>query len=116
MPATMLAAAAGGGAVLMLVIVGLLTRRRRKKARAARELDRSGLLDGDKAGGGKTGKGKKNNGKGQQAHAEGVPRAVDTSVHDPDRTAVNEIKGDLERMLAESPESLAALLSNWMAK
>jgi flagellar biosynthesis/type III secretory pathway M-ring protein FliF/YscJ len=35
---------------------------------------------------------------------------------DPDRQAVDEIKGDLERMLNESPESLAALLSTWMAK
>jgi hypothetical protein len=29
---------------------------------------------------------------------------------------VDEIKGDLERRLAESPDSLSALLSNWMAK
>jgi hypothetical protein len=33
-----------------------------------------------------------------------------------DQEAVAEIKADLERMLSESPESLAALLSGWMAK
>jgi hypothetical protein len=43
-----------------------------------------------------------------------VARAAATG--DPDRLAVDEIKGDLERMLAESPESLAGLLSTWMAK
>jgi flagellar M-ring protein FliF len=41
--------------------------------------------------------------------------AADTAV-DPDRAAVDDIRADLERMLHESPESLAALLSSWMAQ
>jgi hypothetical protein len=65
------------------------------------------------AGGKKAKKGKK----GAGDSVEGMPvvaRAAATG--DPDRLAVDEIKGDLERMLAESPESLAGLLSTWMAK
>ncbi|MEZ5218316.1 MAG: flagellar basal-body MS-ring/collar protein FliF [Ilumatobacteraceae bacterium] len=33
-----------------------------------------------------------------------------------DRDAMDAIRGDLEKLLAESPESLAGLLSNWMTK
>ena len=33
-----------------------------------------------------------------------------------DKVAMDEIRSDLEKILAESPESLAPLLSTWMTK
>jgi flagellar biosynthesis/type III secretory pathway M-ring protein FliF/YscJ len=102
--------AAGGGALVMLLLVLMMRRRRRKKERAA------ALVLGD-AGGRKSRKKAKS---APVAETTALPIAARpasaTNASDPDRLAVDEIKGDLERMLNESPESLAALLSAWMAK
>jgi flagellar M-ring protein FliF len=100
------AAAAGAGVMLLL---GLAMRRRRKKKEKRLALLAGTPLKGRKA---------------RKAAKYAVPMSTTvlpampgTPVStDPDRVAVDEIKGDLERMMAESPESLAALLSSWMAK
>jgi flagellar biosynthesis/type III secretory pathway M-ring protein FliF/YscJ len=55
--------------------------------------------------------------KGEPLPTEVIPGiAVDPLPADPEREAAEEIRRDLERMVGESPESLAALLSTWMAK
>jgi flagellar M-ring protein FliF len=111
-PTSLLAAAAGGGVLLTLLIVGAMSAKRRKKDRALRG------ADGSQTGSGSSGKKSKKGKKGEPEPSELLPRIVtgSRSSNDPDREAVDEIKGDLERMLAESPDSLSALLSNWMAK
>ncbi len=107
-PTTLLAEAAGAGALGMFLLVMMGRRRSKRKAKANSS---SPLIIAES---GKKGKGKKG--------AATAPAPVLTATAapqrtaDPDREAVDEIKGDLERMLAESPESLAALLSSWMAK
>jgi flagellar M-ring protein FliF len=109
-PTNLIAEAAGGGAFVMLLLT-LYMRRRRKKKEKQRAL-LAGIPNG------KAAKGKK-----ASKHDPVSPTAVMPTANawtaqaaDPDRAAVDEIKGDLERMLAESPESLAALLSSWMAQ
>jgi flagellar biosynthesis/type III secretory pathway M-ring protein FliF/YscJ len=42
-----------------------------------------------------------------------MPVLVDPAA---DKVAMEEIRSDLEKILAESPESLASLLSTWMTK
>ncbi|MCU1393264.1 MAG: fliF [Ilumatobacteraceae bacterium] len=110
---TMYAEAAGAGAVAMLLIIGLLRRRKKKKARL-QELINGGPIAG------KSKKNKKKD-KGEETMTPTITMPAVSyrpgdSANDPDKLAVDEIKGDLERMLNESPESLAALLSSWMAK
>ncbi|MEA3185485.1 MAG: Flagellar M-ring protein C-terminal, partial [Ilumatobacteraceae bacterium] len=110
-PTTLIGEAAGGGAFLMLM-VGMMMRRRRKKKERTTGQGQAMVS----AGGKKAKKGKKGE-KGAADPVEGVPVAARAAASgDPDRLAVDEIKGDLERMLVESPESLAGLLSSWMAK
>jgi flagellar M-ring protein FliF len=105
---SLIGGAAAGGAFLMLLIGMMMRRRRKKKERVA--VHNPAMLD---AGGKKAKKGKK----GAADPTTALPATVHAAApSDPDRQAVDEIKGDLERMLAESPESLAALLSTWMAK
>jgi flagellar M-ring protein FliF len=109
MPVDLLAAAAGGGAFFVLFMSFMAGRGRRKRRKLEAEL---GLVP---AAGQKAKKGKK--GAVPQATPELAPRvSAPSRPTDPDRQAVDEIKADLERMVAESPESLAALLSGWMAK
>jgi flagellar M-ring protein FliF len=106
---TLVGEAAGGGAVLMLIVTMMMRRRRKKKERSVAAQSPTMVA----AGGKKAKKGKK----GVADPADGMPMAARAATSgDPDRQAVDEIKGDLERMLAESPESLAGLLSTWMAK
>ena len=107
---TLLGEAAGGGAFLMLMVGMMMRRRRKKKERRLASQSPTMMA----AGGKKAKKGKK----GAAAEpAGGMPAVAHAPTSsDPDRQAVDEIKGDLERMLSESPESLAALLSTWMAK
>lgn len=108
---TMYAQAAGAGALGMFLIVMMLRRRRRKKEKL------QALILGDAGGRGKRKKSKKGTGDADVLATTALPAIVKaTSGKDPDREAVDEIKGDLERMMNESPESLAALLSSWMAK
>ena len=108
-PTTLIGEAAGGGAFFMLVVAMMMRRRRKKKERRLAAQSPAAVA----AGGKKRKKGKK----GAVDPAEGLPAVVhSTRPTDPDRQAVDEIKGDLERMLNESPESLTALLSTWMAK
>jgi flagellar M-ring protein FliF len=108
---TVYAEAAGAGAVAMLLLVMMMRRRRKKKERM------QALILGEP--GSRKNKDKKNKDSEADAPTAVMP-AVTSRAHsassDPDRAAVDEIKGDLERMLNESPESLAALLSSWMAK
>ncbi len=106
----LLAAAAGGGAFVMLIIALYMRRRRKKKDRQRAMM--AGVATGK---GAKQKKGGKNE---PIAPTAAMPVANDWNAHapDPERAAVDEIKGDLERMMAESPESLAALLSSWMAQ
>ncbi len=106
---TLIGEAAGGGAFLMLVVAMMMRRRRKKKERQrAAQNPATVAVSGKKA---KKGK------KGAVDPAEATPAAAHSQIPtDPDRQAVEEIKGDLERMLNESPESLTALLSTWMAK
>ncbi len=108
---TMYAQAAGAGALGMFLIVMMLRRRRRKKEKL------QALILGEVGGRGKRRKSKKGTGSEDVLATAALPATVKaTSAKDPDREAVDEIKGDLERMMNESPESLAALLSSWMAK
>jgi flagellar biosynthesis/type III secretory pathway M-ring protein FliF/YscJ len=109
MPIDLLAAAAGGGAFFVLFMSFMAGRGRRKRRKLEAEI---GLVP---AAGQKAKKGKK--GAVPQPAPELAPRvSAPSRPTDPDRQAVDEIKADLERMVAESPESLAALLSGWMAK
>jgi flagellar M-ring protein FliF len=106
-----------GGVAGMGIVMLVLRRRRRRRAKVlAAEL--AGLGSPEQlatavAGGRRA--------RRRRAEAPPVPAlvpaaaAVDPAA-DPDRAAVDDIRADLERMLNESPESLAALLSNWMAK
>lgn len=106
-PTTLMAEAAGGGAFVMLLLALVMRRRRKKKE------PRRAAAAGTIAPSGKQAKGRQ----ADAAPIEGMPPTVHAPLpNDPDRQAVDEIKGDLERMLNESPESLAALLSTWMAK
>jgi len=108
MPIDLLAAAAGGGAFFVMFLSFVAGRGKRKRRKLDAEL---GLLPAGK----KAKKGKK--GATPDMAPELAPRvAAPTRPADPDRQAVEEIKADLERMVSESPESLAALLSGWMAK
>ncbi|MGZ4673844.1 MAG: flagellar M-ring protein FliF C-terminal domain-containing protein, partial [Ilumatobacteraceae bacterium] len=107
---TLIGEAAGGGAFFMLV-VAMMMRRRRKKKERRRTAESPVTMSAS------GGKGRKKGKKGAVDPAEGMPAVVRSPIPtDPDRQAVDEIKGDLERMLNESPESLTALLSTWMAK
>jgi flagellar biosynthesis/type III secretory pathway M-ring protein FliF/YscJ len=109
MPIDLLAAAAGGGAFFVLFMSFMAGRGRRKRRKLEAELGHV------PAAGPKAKRGKK--GAVPQAAPELAPRVgAPSRPTDPDRQAVDEIKADLERMVAESPESLAALLSGWMAK
>ena len=110
---TVYAEAAGGGAVAMLLLVMIMRRRRKKKEKL------QALINGDATGRkGNKKKGSKKDGAADPTDVMPVVpgRMTPVADTDPDRVAVDEIKGDLEKMLAESPESLAALLSSWMAK
>ncbi|MCU1387881.1 MAG: hypothetical protein JWL72_1219, partial [Ilumatobacteraceae bacterium] len=109
---TVYAEAAGGGAVAMLLLVMMMRRRRKKKEKL------QALINGDAAGRKGKKKGSKKDGTADPTEVMPVVTGRTTPVADtdPDRVAVDEIKGDLEKMLNESPESLAALLSSWMAK
>ena len=103
LPLDMLVIAGVGGAVVMLLL-SLIGRRQRRRARKAEKA---------LAKAGKRGRGKK----GEPAPTEVIPGiSVDPLPADPERVAAEEIRRDLERMVGESPESLAALLSTWMAK
>ena len=112
----------GIGAGVMLVI-GLVARRRRKKKAAKVLAATSQMLypGGDAPAAAPKGRKAKKAAKAEPALA-GVGAATTMMSRptpmdlDPDRAAVEEIRADLERMLAESPESLAALLSSWMSK
>ncbi|MGZ4764653.1 MAG: flagellar basal-body MS-ring/collar protein FliF [Ilumatobacteraceae bacterium] len=107
---TLIGEAAGGGAFFMLV-VAMMMRRRRKKKERRRTAESPVTMSAS------GGKGRKKGKKGAVDPADGLPAVVRSPMPtDPDRQAVDEIKGDLERMLNESPESLTALLSTWMAK
>jgi flagellar M-ring protein FliF len=111
-----------GIGVGLMVVVGFLARRRRKKKAAQVLAATSQMLY---PGGGEmtvAAKGRKAKKAAKAGDTTGaapatmqmpVSRSTDL---DPDHQAVEEIRADLERMLAESPESLAALLSAWMAK
>jgi len=108
MPIDLLAAAAGGGAFFVMFLSFMARRGKRKRRKMEAEL---GLVA--------TGKRAKKAKKGAAAEPtpDVAPRVgAPSRPADPDRQAVEEIKADLERMVAESPESLAALLSGWMAK
>lgn len=112
----LIAAAAAGGAFLMLAL-GIVRRRRRarrERARAALAAFNAGELAHPTTVAGR----RKRRGRKKEAPTPmPVPAALQIDgPTDPDRQAVDEIRADLERMLAESPESLAALLSSWMAK
>ncbi|MCE9620942.1 MAG: flagellar M-ring protein FliF [Actinomycetia bacterium] len=112
-PVTLLAAAAAAGAFLMMLVAIVMRRRRKNQGGAYVATDFPSQSEG------KAKKGKKNKGKSdaQTEILELIPRiASERSGQKSDRQAVDEIKADLERMLAESPDSLAALLSGWMAK
>ncbi len=105
---TLIGGAAGAGAFIMLLLALSMRRRRKKKEKRLAALN--------PALSGKT-KGRKGKKKGDVDPTETMPAAARAAAPgNPDREAVDEIKGDLERMLQESPESLAALLSTWMAK
>jgi flagellar M-ring protein FliF len=105
---TLIGEAAAGGAFLMLMMAMMMRRRRKKKER------RLAAQNPTAASGGKR---RKKGKKGAVDPTEVMPTPLHSPIHsDPDRQAVDEIKGDLERMLNESPESLTALLSTWMAK
>lgn len=101
LPIDLLLAAAGAGAFVMLLL-SLFGRRRRRRSAAA-----IGATGGRRRG---------RKGQPEVPATEVMPRVDELPPMDPDRQAVEEIKHDLERMVAESPESLAALLSTWMAK
>lgn len=107
-PTTLLAAAGAAGAFLMLLIGTLLGRRKQKRAPQF-------IVPATKSDGKKAKKDKK--GATDDTELLIVPsRATERPTGRMDQEAVAEIKADLERMLAESPESLAALLSGWMTK
>jgi flagellar M-ring protein FliF len=106
---TLIGEAAGGGAFLMLLMAMMMRRRRKKKERRLAAQNPATSTSG--------GKRRKKGKKGAVDPTEVMPAPAHSPIHsDPDRQAVDEIKGDLERMLNESPESLTALLSTWMAK
>ena len=108
MPIDLLAAAAGGGAFFVMFLSFMARRGKRKRRKLEAEL---GMV----ASGKKVKKGKK--GAQPEPAPELAPRVgAPSRPVDPDREAVEDIKADLERMVSESPESLAALLSGWMAK
>ncbi len=102
LPIDLLVVAGVGGAVVMLLL-SLIGRRQRRRARKAEKAMAKAAKKGRK--------------KGEIAPTEVIPGiAVDPLPNDPERVAAEEIRRDLERMVGESPESLAALLSTWMAK
>lgn len=118
-----------GIGVGLMVVIGFLARRRRKKKAAQVLAATSQMLypgGGDMTVAAKGRKAKKAAKAGAVAGAAagvGVGAAATMQMPmgrpvelDPDHQAVEEIRADLERMLSESPESLAALLSAWMAK
>lgn len=105
LPLDLLVIAGCGGAFLMLLL-SLFGRRKARRARKeAKALEKA--MRG----------GKKKRKKGEPDATEILPQIpVAPMPADPERVAADEIKRDLERMVGESPESLAALLSTWMAK
>ena len=105
LPLDLLVIAGCGGAFLMLLL-SLFGRRKARRARKeAKALEKA--MRG----------GKKKRKKGEPDATEIMPQMpIAPMPADPERVAADEIKRDLERMVSESPESLAALLSTWMAK
>lgn len=102
------------GVAAMAVLMLIMRMRRKKRARkVAAELAALGGPDELAAAVGR----KRRRSQQAQPVNEPVP-AAETPVGpiDPDHAALDEIRSDLARMLNESPESLAALLSTWMAK
>jgi flagellar M-ring protein FliF len=103
---TTLIEAAAGGAVFMMLFSAYMRRRRKKKQ----------LLRAAASGMAIPGKKSKKSKKGEPVTTEVMPTLSTAAPADPERQAVDEIRNDLERIVNESPESLAALLSTWMAK
>jgi flagellar M-ring protein FliF len=105
-----------GGVAGMGILMVVLRRRRRQRAKAlAAELAELGSpeqLATAVAGGRRARRRRRAD---EPVPALATAAAGDVAV-DPDRAAVDDIRADLERMLNESPESLAALLSTWMAQ
>lgn len=101
---------AAGIALMAVVMLVLRTRRKRRAAALAAELTALGTPDQLAEAVGK--RRRKRDAVVEPAVAADDPAAP----ADPDHAAVDEIRSDLARMLNESPESLAALLSSWMAK
>ncbi len=121
------AAAAVGGAILMLVLGAWRRRRKAKRARIAAALAAAqadptliGLpaTAGENMGAeGKKDKSKKTKKrKGETDDPTELVPATAGSDLEAEKQAMDEIKADLEKILAESPESLATLLSSWMTK
>jgi flagellar M-ring protein FliF len=102
LPLDLLVVAAVGGAVLMLLL-SMIGRRKRRQARKAEKAMAKAA--------------KRSRKKGEPLPTEIIPGLpVAPLPADPEREAAEEIRRDLERLVGESPESLAALLSTWMAK
>lgn len=118
---TPIASGVAAGIVAMGLLMLVLRQRRRRRAKAlAAELSELGTNEqlAEAVGRGRT-RGKRRRRRDRPAQQPALlPAAqrIDQPITDPDRVAVDEIRSDLERMLNESPESLAALLSSWMAK
>jgi flagellar M-ring protein FliF len=109
------------GIVAMGLLMFVLRRRRKRRAKAlAAQLSELGtteqLAEAVDKGTKRGRRRKRRDAKEAQPAVLPVAQRVDQPIADPDRVAVDEIRSDLERMLNESPESLAALLSSWMAK
>jgi flagellar biosynthesis/type III secretory pathway M-ring protein FliF/YscJ len=102
----------------MGILMVVLRRRRKQRAKAlAAELSALGSPDqlATAVASGRRARRKRGADKDPRPALATAAAAIDVAV-DPDRAAVDDIRADLERMLHESPESLAALLSTWMAK
>lgn len=107
---------AGGVAGMGVLMLALRRRRRRRAAALAAELTELGSPEqlATVVAGGRRGRRRRRDDRPDLAPLAGV--AADDLPVDPDRAAVDDIRADLARLLDESPESLAALLSTWMAK
>jgi flagellar M-ring protein FliF len=105
-----------GGVAGMGILMLVLRRRRRQRAKAlAAELAELGSPEqlATAVAGGRRAR-RRRRADDAPVPALATAAAAELAV-DPDRAAVDDIRADLERMLNESPESLAALLSTWMA-
>ncbi len=107
------------GAVLMLAVLGFRKKRRGKKAALAAAL--AAMSDPTLVGlapvvaEAKKAKKKKRKKGEPEEEAEAVPALIGPDLAG-DKAAMEEIRSDLEKILNESPESLATLLSSWMTK